>query len=99
MFVLLTLGACGFNGGGASGTSASEIAWSNPHPELHDLAADRYACMKQAAQAIPPKQGVTWNPLLMPYSYDMNSKPRDDLFIACMNTKEWVQQSEVPAKP
>ena len=28
----------------------------------------------------------------MPYSYDMNAVPRDKLFTACMNSKEWVQQ-------
>lgn len=89
---LLTLAACGFNGGGANGDTHSDAVWTNPHPDKHNLASDRYSCMQEAAQSVPVKNGLTWNGLLMPYSYDMNAVPRDKLFTACMNSKEWVQQ-------
>lgn len=72
------------------------MVWYNPHPKKHDFAKDRYECLQGAMQSSPPTSASGTDIFGDPYSYDMSSDTRNDLFIACMNAKGWVLKQAVP---
>jgi hypothetical protein len=79
--LLLSLALCGC-------IQQQHMVWVNPGKPDSAFPADRYACLHDAAQVTPPATATADGPF-GPYQYDVNKDSRDDLYVACMNAKNW----------
>jgi hypothetical protein len=71
------------------------MIWQNSTKPDTAFAGDRWSCLHDASAVAPPATATSDGPF-GPFQYDINEDNRDNLYIACMNAKNWRW---VPARP